>query len=190
MPLEFVNNGEVKLATASFTQVCTEIELGATVLHNEVGKVQLALPFGVFEGDNCQVAGTRIPNYFDTLNSGAVGNQANGEVARITIADENNSTKLMAKVENLTFSFKVFGVGGSGFCVADVNGKTAQVENSEHEFVEETLPNLNLQFTETAIPIADGEGVVAPHCPSEGKLTGNFFLETPSTTTDTAWFKT
>jgi hypothetical protein len=188
--LEFVNNGEVKLATTLGTIGCTELEFGTTMLHNTVGNVVFALPFGVAEGDNCKLALVNVPTYFDTLNNGVVGNQANGAVASVTVADTNNNNKVMAKVENLKFSQKVPGVGGSGFCVGDVNGKEGTVENSEGPFVEESTPNLNVQFTETVIPVTNGEGVVAPNCPTEGKLTGNFFLETPSTVTDTAWFNT
>ena len=59
------------------------------------------------------------------------------------------------------------------------------LENSLGPFTEEAPKNLNVQFTNAPL-----KGI----CITEGKeesvtgtATGNFFLETMSTTTDTAW---
>jgi hypothetical protein len=190
--LEFVNNGEVKLeatiAAKKETIVCTEIEFGGTVLDNNLKEekeaVTLAVPFGVAEGDNCKVGAANVPTYFDTLATGAVGNQATGKVASITIADSGAGSKIIATVHNLKFSQNIPGIG---FCTSNVDGKAGEVTNVTAGFVEEAAPNLNVQFTKAEVPIESSGGV---GCPTKGELTGNFFLETPSTQTDTAFFKT
>jgi hypothetical protein len=177
---EFVNNGNVELVTSAGTIVCTEMEFGTTVVNNKAGEVTLALPFGVAEQDNCNVLGKNVPTYFDTLESGAVGNAANGKVATITVADSGAGSKIVATVRDLKFSQELPLIG---FCTGNVDGKTGTVTNVTAGFVEESTPNLNVQFSKVAIPIEGGSS-----CPKTGELTGNFFLETPSTNTDTAFF--
>jgi len=178
---EFVNNGDAVLSTSVGSITCTEIEFGTTVLKNKPGEVELALPFGVAEGQNCTNPTLgEVPTYFDTLATGPVGNSANGKVASVSIAD-TGAPPITATLHNLKFSQRLAG----SFCLDNLDGVTGTVTNSEGPFVEETTPNLNVQFTEQKVPVTGP----AP-CPTEGKLTVNFLLETPSTGTDTAWFNT
>lgn len=176
--LEFVNNGNVVLKTSVGTLTCTEVEFGTTVLNAKATattEVELAVPFGVAEGpEDCTV-----PTYFDTLATGAVGNSANGKVASVSIADSGAGTEIVATLHNLKFSQNITGIG---FCTGNLDGVKGKVENSEGPFVEEAPPNLNVQFTEKELTVS-GTG-----CPTTAKLTANFFLETPSTSTETAWF--
>jgi hypothetical protein len=187
--LEFVNNGAVILKTGVGTITCTELEFGSTVLSNKVGTVELALPFGVAEGDNCTTPllekTENVPTYFDTLESGAVGNTANGKVASISLADSGAGTEIIATVHNLKFSQNIPTIG---FCTGNVDGKTGTVTNVTAGFVEESTPNINVQFTKAKIPITATGGTGCPTT-SEAELTANFLLETPSTTTDTAFFQ-
>jgi hypothetical protein len=176
---EFVNNGNVELKTNIGTITCTEIEFGTTVLSNTTSLARLALPFGVAEGDNCSTFTGEVPTYFDTLASGAVGNAANGNVASVTVTEPGGV--LTATVNDLKFSQNIPGIG---FCTGDLNGITGAITNSEGPFVEEKTPNLNVQFTKAKVAITASGGV---GCPKEGELTANFFLETMSTKTDTAW---
>jgi hypothetical protein len=176
---EFVNNGNVVLETSLGTITCTEEEFGATVLKNKPGEVELAIPFGVAEGQDCTSPLGEVPTYFDTLATGAVGNSANSKVASVSIADTGAGTKIVATMHNLKFSQKI----GTIFCTGNLDGIVGEVTNSEGPFVEEEKPNLNVQFTAQKVAVAGEAG-----CPTEGKLTANFFLETPSTGTDTAWF--
>jgi hypothetical protein len=88
---------------------------------------------------------------------------------------------LTATVNDLKFSQNIPGIG---FCTGDLNGITGTVTNSEGPFVEEKTPNLNVQFTKQKVAITSSGGT---NCPKEGELTANFFLETMSTKTDTAW---
>jgi len=182
---EFNNKGNVELvvtiAGLKKTIVCTEIEIGTTVVNND-GKAnpKLALPFGVAEGDNCSVGGANVPTYFDTTPEGAVGVEVLKvpRVASVTIT-EPKAGEFEAALENLEFSQNVPGVG---FCTGNLNGIAGKVENVTKGFVEEAPPNLNVQFTKAKVPIAGVAG-----CPTVGELTANFFLETPSTITDTAF---
>ncbi len=179
---EFVNNGNVVLETSLGNITCTEIEFGTTVLKNKPGEVELALPFGVAEGQDCTNPTVgEVPTYFDTLATGPVGNSANGKVASVSIADTGVGTKIIATVHNLKFSQNLAGK----FCTGNLDLITGTVTNSEGPFVEEATPNLNVQFNEQKVAVTGEVG-----CPTEGKLTANFFLETPSTGTDTAWFNT
>jgi hypothetical protein len=174
--LEFVANSEgVVLETSIGTLTCTEMEFGSTVLSNAAGAVELAVPFGVAEGDTCTV-----PTYFDTLATGPVGNAANGKVASVSIADTGAGTEMVATVHNMKFSQNIPGIG---FCTGNLDGITGKATNSEGPFVEEAPPNLNVKFTSSKVGVTGAAG-----CPTEGKLTATFFLETPSTGTDTAWF--
>jgi hypothetical protein len=176
--LEFANNGNVELVTAKGTYTCTEIELGTTVVKAE-NPVNLAVPGGVFEGDECKIGAANMPIYFATLPSGAVGNAVNGNVAKVSITEVGGVKN--AGISDLKFSWNLPGVG---FCTANLNGLTGSVANGVGSLVEDRPPNLNVQFTKIKVPITASGGV---GCPAEGELTGNFFLETPSTTTDTAF---
>jgi hypothetical protein len=191
--LEFVNNGNVELGGIAGLEspiVCKEAEFGTTVLRAKATAtlpVEVALPFGVAEGDECtSKAGgltIKVPTYFDTLASGAIGNAANGKVAAATIADTGPDTAAAVTLHNLKFSQNI----GGKFCVANLDGIVGHAANVTEGLVEEKPPNLNMHVTEVKVPIASGEGSTG--CPTEGKLTANFFLETPSTTTDTAFFE-
>jgi hypothetical protein len=178
--LEFVNNGTVALVTSKGTINCTELEFGGTVLSNTEALAELAVPFGVAEGDNCTIGGANVPTYFDTLANGVVGNAGNGKVASITVTEPAKGT-FQANVHNLKFSQNIPGIG---FCTANVDGKNGVVTNVTEGFVEEASPNLNVQFTKAVLPVISTGGV---GCPETGELTGNFFLETPSTMSDTAF---
>src|ERR1700730_6009120 len=180
--LELVNNGNVELAVEIAglhkTIGCTEIEIGSTVLSNTNTLAKLALPLGIAEGDNCKVGTSNVPTYFDTLATGAVGNAANGNVASITVT-EPKAGELIATINDLKLSHNVPGIG---FCTGDLNGIKGTITNVATGFVEEQTPNLNVQFTKAKVPITGVTG-----CPTEGEFTGNFVLETPSTTADTAF---
>jgi len=172
--LEFINTGPVELVTSGGTSICHEVEFGTTVVKAKA-VVTLAIPFGVAENDECTV-----PTWFDTTAEGAVGNAAVNKVATVTIADNVNKI-FVPEFHNLKFSQEV---AAGVFCVGNLDKIVAASENVAAGFVEETTPNLNVKFAGTKIPIT-GTG-----CPFvEGKITATFFLETPSTKTDTAWFE-
>jgi hypothetical protein len=193
--LELVNNGDLEVAGIAGLEtpiICKQVEFGTTVARAKATvanpSVLLAIPFAVAEGDECTLkAGgltIKVPIYFDTLASGAVGNGANGSVATAAIADNSPGEAINGVTfHNLKFSLQ----WAVKFCVANLDGLTATTTNVTAGFVEEMPPNLNAQFTNVTIPFANGEGSTG--CPTEGKLTANFFLETPSTGTDTAWFE-
>ena len=192
--LEFVNNGNLVLSGLAGLEeaiTCKEAEFGTTVLQAKATEAkpstQLAIPFGVVEGDECETkAGGlkfKVPTWFDTLASGAVGNSVNGNVATVNISDKSPETPITATLHDLKFSQNI----GGKFCVGNLDGLAGTVANSEGPFVEEKIPNLNVQFTNVVVPVSNAVGSTG--CPTEGKLTANFFLETMSTTTDTAWFE-
>jgi hypothetical protein len=175
---EFVNNGVAKLAIPLVGTIeCSEMEFGTTLVNNNgVAALNLAIPFGVAEGDNCSLGANLVPTYFDTLANGAVGNVANGNVASVTITGA--AAPFTATLHDLRFSQNILGK----FCTGELDKVEGKVTNSEGPFVEEKTPNLELKI-EKAITVS-GEG-----CPTTATLTANFFLETPSTTTDTAWIE-
>jgi hypothetical protein len=169
--LEFNNNGPVEFATKAGTLTCTEMELGATVLKNNVKEVAtLAVPFGIAEGDSCTV-----PTYFDTLGNGAVG--AENKVASIAVAGAGPT--FTATIRNLKLSLNV---SKGTYCTANLNGIHGEVNNVIEGFVEEAPPNLNVQFTKAAIAVT-GTGCTE----TAAEFTANFYLETMSTITDTAF---
>jgi hypothetical protein len=174
--IEFVNNGVAKLAIAGVGTIeCSELEFGTTVVKNP--GITLALPFGVAEGDNCSLTGIgNVPTYFDTTEEGAVGNAATKKVATITVT-EPTANVYAAVVHELKFSQNIAGK----FCTANVDGVEGKVVNSSGPFVEEEKPNLEAKVEKAKLTVT-GTG-----CPETAELTANFILETPSTTTDTAW---
>jgi hypothetical protein len=175
---EFVNNGNVELVTKVGTITCTEIEFGTTVLKAE-NPINLAVPFGVAEGDECNTGGANVPTYFNTLATGPVGNSANGNVAKVSVTEVGGVKT--ATISDLKFTQKLPVIG---FCTGNLNGLTGTVANGVGALVEEKTPNANVQFTKIKVSVTSSGGV---GCPTEGELTANFFLETPSTTTDTAF---
>jgi hypothetical protein len=176
--LEFVNSETAKFTiTGVGTIECSELEFGTTVVKNP--GVTLALPFGVAEGDNCSLAGVGlVPTYFDTTEEGAVGNAATKKVATITITEPVAGT-FVAMIHDLKFSQSINGK----FCTANVDGAEGKLVNSEGPFVEEKTPNLEARFEKVAVKVTGTE------CPEKSELTANFFVETPSTATDTVWLK-
>jgi hypothetical protein len=176
--LEFANNGTLEFATGIGTWTCTEFEFATTVVKAE-NPVNLAVAFGVSEGDECKIGAANMPIYFATLASGAVGNPANGNVAKVSITEVGGVKT--ATISDLKLAQNIPGIG---FCTANLNGLTGSVANGVGALVEEKTPNLNVQFTKIKVPITASGGV---GCPAEMELTGNFFLETPSTLTDTAF---
>jgi hypothetical protein len=182
---EFVNNGNIVLKTSGGlvnpTITCKEIEFGGAVVSNVEGNATLAVASGVAEGDECtDEKGNQVHTLFDTLASGAVGNAANGNVASVTVSGEHPGP-YTATVNDLKWSFNDAAIGSSVWCTGNANGITGTVTNSEGPFTEEKEPNLKVEFKEAAVPV---EGTL---CPPKGSLTGTFFLETPSTFTDTVW---
>jgi hypothetical protein len=176
--IEFVNNGNAKLVSTLGTIECTELEMGTTLVNNDgVNPLRVAIPFGVVEGDNCTapLIGT-VPTYFDTLANGAVGNAGNGNVASATITGA--TAPFTVTLHDLKFSQNIAGK----FCTGELDKVEGEVTNSEGPFVEEKTPNLEVKIKKEIS--VSGEG-----CPSKATLTANFFLETPSTTTDTAWIE-
>ncbi len=179
--LEFANNGSVAfLLTRSGAQktiLCNEVEFGTTVLANNelnskgVAETKLAMPFGVAEGDNCTTQNSAgsleaVPTYFDTTVAGVVP-------VTITIT---GGPPFIATVHKLKFSQNIEGT----FCTETLEGIKGEVTNGAEPFVEEMPPNLSVGV----------KGVGTVVCPgSKGKveLTARFFLETMSTTTDTAF---
>jgi hypothetical protein len=180
--LEFANEGSVAFILmsggAQKTILCNEVEFGNTVvLNNELNKAtnlletKLAMPFGVAEGDNCTSqtsAGTveTVPTYFDT-------NPAGDVPATITLT---GGPPFFATIRKLKFSQNIEGK----FCTATVEGVMGEVTNGAEPFVEESPPNLTVAI-KAPIPVVCGKTKV----PAE--LIARFFLETMSTTTDTAF---
>jgi hypothetical protein len=181
---EFVNNGNVVLKTSGGlvnpTITCKEIEFGGAVVSNTEALAKLAVASGVAEGDECtDEKGNQVHTLFDTLASGAVGNATTGTVATVTVSGEK--APFTATVNDLKWSFNDAAIGSTVWCTGNANGITGSVTNSAGPFTEEKEPNLKAEFKETKVPV---EGSL---CPTEGKLTATFFLETPSTFTDTVW---
>jgi hypothetical protein len=188
--LEFVNNGPIettirinptkKEVFEEKTVACTEVELGTTVLVNnpEGGKSlenELAMPFGIAEGDACNEGktGAAIPTYFDTSATGAVQ-------AIISFSGGPKPTPIIATIHKLKLSEEIGGV----FCTLALEGAKAEVNDWAGPFTEESPANLNLQFTKAPL---SGTCEGKPVKKFTGEFTANFFLETMSTLTDTAW---
>lgn len=183
--LEFVNNGPVEFALSiesEMPDIICEMEFGTTVLlNNGEQEPKLALPFGVAEGGSCgqekvEEGGEEVPppnsvpTYFDT--------RANGSVpATITVAGAGPT--YTATVRKLKLSQNIAGK----FCTANLEGIRGTLSNVTTGFVEESPPNLNLQFTGVVVPVT----CTGTKQHISAALTANFFLETPSTDTDTAF---
>jgi len=137
--LEFVNNGNfiVNAAGGVFTNTCSEVEFGTYITDNgggNLGLSKLSLPFGLFEGDNCN-----SQMFFDTTSD--AGHPA-ATPALITIADTGAGGADQATVTGLqlTVSF------GGTFCTFSGN-LVGSITNSNGPFNEETTPNLQLDFS-------------------------------------------
>jgi hypothetical protein len=183
--LEFANQGNVAfiLTNPKGEQkivTCTEIEFGTTVVaNNNVNKAgeaitKLALPFGVAEGDDCTTPNSAgslepVPTYFDTLANGVVP-------ATITITG-GPGPPFFATFNNLKFSQNIAGL----FCTESLPGIKGEVANGAEPFVEEMPPNLSVGIKGIGPVTCGGKkaGTV--------EVIARFFLETMSTTTDTAW---
>jgi alpha-tubulin suppressor-like RCC1 family protein len=170
--LEFVNSGPmvIELSNKRAPHAC-EVEFGVTVLvNNGTAQTKLALPFGIAEGNSCKEGEEIAPTYFDT--------RANGSVpATITIGGAGPT--YTATVHRLKLSQNI----GGTFCTETVNNVTGTLTNVTAGFVDEAPPNLTLQITHAPIKIS---------CPASelkvtATLTASFFLETPSTATNTAF---
>jgi hypothetical protein len=153
---------------------CNEVELGTTVVANGVNakgveETKLALPFGVAEGDDClqSIPGAviEVPTYFDTGATGVVP-------ATITIT---GGPPFIATVHKLKFSLNKAGT----FCTVTTE-PSGELVNQPEGFVEESPPNLH-------VTLAGTTSVLCGMKKSTGTFVGLFFLETMSTTTDTAW---
>jgi len=175
--LEWVNNGPVEFVLTPSTKeapvLCNEVEFGTTVLVNS-GELEtkLALPFGVAEGDDCiqDMPGgvIEVPTYFDT--------GANG-VVPASITFTGAKPPFIATLHKLKFSLNK----SRTFCTVSLEGAKGTVENVVEGFVEESPPNLNMTFP--GVPTS----VICGTTKLKGIFAANFFLETMSTTTDTAF---
>jgi hypothetical protein len=178
--LEFVNEGPIGLVLfnqgAVTTITCSEIEFGTTVVANNelnsagMGETKLALPFGVAEGDDCTTMNTAgqlesAPVYFDTNAAGVVP-------ANIALS----GPPFEATLRKLKLSLNVAG----SFCTANLEGAKGPVFNATAGFVEESPPNL-VMATNAIVP-ATCSGKKA-----KLEIKARYFLETMSTTTDTAF---
>jgi hypothetical protein len=175
--LEWANDGPVFFTfevTGEPPVECSEMELGTTVVANHVNakgleETKLAMPFGIAEGDDCiqnfPAAPLQVPTYFDTTAAGVVP-------AVVTIT---GGPPFIAKITKLKFSLDKAGT----WCT--LGGEpTGELINVGEGFVEESPPNLN-------VTLATKTGGVCGGKKFSGTFVGNFFLETMSTTTDTAW---
>jgi hypothetical protein len=178
--LEFVLNGPVEFkikekGVITKTIVCTEVEFGTTVVSNspegeKLPENKLAMPFGVAEGDSCKEGETVVPTYFDTTAGGAVN-------ASLTFRYVGTTVKATVHTLKLSQNF------GGTFCTLELNGAEAEVNDVFPFGLEEAPNNLNLQFTNAKLKDTCGE------TKSEGEFTANFFVETMSTLSDTAWIE-
>jgi hypothetical protein len=189
--LEFSNNGPLETVIKTIatkkegseekTVLCTEVEFGTTVVVNSPEgeknhEDELAMPFGIAEGDACEEgkSGAAVPTYFDTTAVGVVP-------ATVTFSGGPEPTAIIATVHKLKLSENI----GSAFCTLSLEGAKGEVHNSSGPFVEESTPNLNVQFTKAALSGSCVEGPITRKF--TGTFTANYFLETMSTLTDTAW---
>lgn len=163
------------------TVVCTEFELGTTVLTNLVEGVQenkLALPFGIAEGSDCaEVGGPAVPTYFDTNASGVV----TATISFMATTPEH----AQATVHKLRLSYQI----GGKFCTAKFEGMKGTVVDSKGPFgalTEEGPPNTYIDFVNAPF-LGSCEG--KPTSKFKGELNARFFVETMSTLTDTVWIE-
>jgi hypothetical protein len=171
--LEFV--GQMRSNLAGTVGInCTEVEIGTTVVGNNslvksVVETNLAVPFGVAEGDECTNAasGSAVPTYFDTSAAGAVP-------ANIVIT---GGGPFIAELQQLKLSQN----REKGFCTLILSGVKGEIVNPLGGLVEESPPNLEAKFGSSGIPVVCGKSKFSEI------FSANFTLETPSTTTDTAW---
>jgi hypothetical protein len=158
---------------------CREVELGTTVRSNTSGNLQLKLPWGVAEGDECrrQPSEALVPTYFDTSATGiGTGSMAISEVPA-------GSKMYVAKITNLLLSQKY----PNEWCTINLATSAGIVENVLSEISEEGAPNLEVKFfipaaSQTCTP----NGTIERH-KFVGPVQGDFVLETMSTATDTAF---
>jgi hypothetical protein len=188
--LEFKNVGNVVFKAGTvLTNTCSEIEFAGFVTKNEVGgeeKIpELSLPWGVAENDECTPAHV----YFGPVNA------AGALETHIAIDDDNNPNPIDAVVTRLSFTFlEVPGLGAGEYCtygvvaaeklVGAVTSPVAGLGYGE----EGAEPNLKMDFAGQKAKKQPGSAAL---CPAELELTAaKFILETPSTTTDGAFYKT
>jgi hypothetical protein len=185
--VEFANQGPVtfsmELPTGEVTVVCKRVELGATtIINNGVEETMLSVPFGVFEGDQCvRSTGFLVPTRFETLppgeGTGVVGTATKTAIITVT----GSSAPFTATIHYMTISQDF----GGKFCAWNLDQIPGLIENTTEAFVEEAPPNLSLKFHAVEVPVKNmtkSEG-----CPKTGQFSAEFFLETMSTATDTAF---
>jgi len=171
--MEFANNGPVLFVTpAGGPIVCNEVEFGATVVVNS-GELEtkLALPFGIAEGDDCIQEAARafdVPTYFDTGATGVVP-------ANITF------TGAAPPFTSIIHKLKLSQNRAGAFCTVNLEKVVGKVENVVEGFVEESPPNLSMNIEGFPITTTCGKTKL------KEMLFAHFFLETMSTTTDTAF---
>jgi len=180
---EFVNSGEVVLKASVVENKCTEIAFGTFVTKNKLEEDPvLSLPYGVAEGDNCNFS-----TYFGVVSADAA--HPGSLEASVTVKDEEpEPNPVRAYVKNLQFA--LLGTA-AGTCVYGVSGAEELVGNvtsPNGAYGEEgAAPNLTVSFSGKKVKKQALSGGL---CPAEGELaTAVFVLETPSTTTDGAFYK-
>jgi hypothetical protein len=162
---------------------CTEVEFGTAVVTNlpeeelKVSENKLAMPFGVAEGDNCFSAnGLPVRLYFDT-------NPTGGVPATITFSGAGPLV-FKGKIHKLKLSTEVVAPIPNLFCTITLENTELNLQDVTEGFVEENPPNL----TASLVPGATGTETCPPSKLKHPiNVKGSFFLETMSTTTDTAF---
>jgi hypothetical protein len=179
--LEFVNSGSLVWSVGANAETCSEIELGAFVKTNPVGgNPELALPWGVVEGDSCSFAVVVFgPVTADAAHPGAL------QTSMVIKDDEPAPYPIHAEVTNFEMAFGrsfgtcIYGVIGSEKLVGLVTSPVAPYGE------ERAAPNLMVSFGGTTMKRQAGSGEL---CYAEGTLDAEFVLETPSTNTDGAFY--
>jgi alpha-tubulin suppressor-like RCC1 family protein len=188
--LEFANSGSVEIEAGSPVEKpagslvdCTEVELGMTVVVNSENELKLKMPFGVAEGDNCvdQFGKAFVPTYFDTTAAGVVP-------AAFKITEPvAGSRQYVATITNLLLSQKY----PERFCTDNLSGiKATAVENGLGALSEESAANLHIRIIDAPISVSCAPiGNPTKRERFTGRVSADFFLETMSTTTDTAFIE-
>jgi hypothetical protein len=133
----------------------------------------------VFEGDECLEleTGSFVPTYFDTNTAGVVP-------GKIDITEPKPGA-LVATFTNLRLSQRY---PHERWCTLNLSGIKASIHDIVEGFVEENPPNLTLEIPTTNISdtCKGGPGEISEKVKG-AQVRGDFYLETMSTLTDTAF---
>jgi hypothetical protein len=180
--LEFVNSGSLAWKLSELSNTCTEIELGAFVKTNPVGgNPELALPWGVAEGDNCTFAVLFGPVTADAAHPGAL------QTSMVIKDDEPRPNPIHAEVTKFEMAWLGMPFGTCIYGVKEAEKLVGNVTTTGGPYGEEgAAPNLTVSFSGKTMKKQAGSGEA---CPAEIELTkAVFVLETPSTNTDGAFY--